>query len=61
MGGGKKVVAMLKGGQNKFWGSFSVEAILSAETSFSHTEGGGGGKGFQPLKNRGEGNIFTLS
>ena len=34
-GGTEKVLAMLKGGQKKFWGSFYVEAW-----SLSHVEGG---------------------
>ena len=39
---------MLKEGQKKFWGSFSAEA-----ESLSHTEGGGGTKGFHSLKGGG--------
>ena len=34
-GGAEKVLAMLKGGHNKFWGSFYVVAW-----SFSHIVGG---------------------
>ena len=40
-GGAENVLAMLKGGHNKFWGSFY--------TSFSRIEGGGA-KSFHPLK-----------
>ena len=35
-GGAEKVLSMLKGGHNKFWGSFYAVAC-----SFSHIEGGG--------------------
>ena len=38
-GGAEKVLAMLKGGHNKFWGSFCAVA-----RSFSHIKGGGGQK-----------------
>ena len=37
--GSDKVLAMLKGGHQKFWGSFYMVAW-----SFSHIEGGGGAK-----------------
>ena len=33
------------GGQKRFWGSFNTEG-----GSFSHTEGGGGAKGYHPSK-----------
>ena len=48
-----KVLAMLKAGQNKFWGSFSVVAY-----SFSHIEGGR--KKF-PVFKRGSTKRLTLS
>ena len=55
----EKVLAMLKGGHNKFWGSFDTLA-----RSFSHTEWvgrGGGAKRFHPLKGGWGAKSFTLS
>ena len=47
----EKVLAMLKGGHNKFWGSFYVVA-----RRFSHiVGGGGGGREKFPLFKRGVG------
>ena len=46
-GGAEQVLAMLEGVQNKFWGSFFIEAW-----SFSHTQAGGT-TCFHPLKRGG--------
>ena len=56
-GGGRKtftVLAMLKGGHKKFWGSFYAVAW-----SFSHIEGGGGKK--CPIFKRGGGDAKSFT
>ena len=55
-GGAKKVLATLKRGHKRFWGSFYAVAL-----SFNHIEGGT--KSFHSLKKKGVGGrkSFTLS
>ena len=55
-GGEEKVLAKLKGGEKTFWGGFYAVAL-----SFSHIEGGGGGRKKFSLFKRGDAKGFTLS
>ena len=60
-GGAEKVLAVLKGGHNMFWGSFYVVAWSLSYIELEGGGGGGGGRKRFPLIKRGGGvKSFTL-